>query len=66
MSISSRSKDPESRAFWEFVEKAAREVEGWPAWMKGPGVPPSDATREEEVRMSQDNLEAEASSTNRR
>lgn len=26
---------PESRAFWEQVDRAAREVEQWPEWQKG-------------------------------
>lgn len=25
----------EEKQFWAFVEKAAREVDGWPEWMKG-------------------------------
>lgn len=27
--------DAESRAFWEFVDKAASQVNQWPAWMRG-------------------------------
>jgi len=27
--------DPESRAFWESVDRTAKEVRRWPGWMRG-------------------------------
>lgn len=29
------SENKEEKQFWAFVEKTAREVESWPAWMRG-------------------------------
>ncbi len=26
---------PENRAFWRHVDKVAKEVDTWPAWMRG-------------------------------
>jgi hypothetical protein len=35
MKLVRKTRDKESREFWQFVEKTAKEVEGWPEWMKG-------------------------------
>jgi hypothetical protein len=35
MKLVRNTRSKESRDFWEFVESTAREVESWPAWMKG-------------------------------
>jgi hypothetical protein len=29
----------EFRRFWDFVDRVARQVAGWPAWMKGGPLP---------------------------
>lgn len=31
--------DPETRAIWETAKRAKAEVESWPAWKRGGGVP---------------------------
>lgn len=35
MKVSRKMDDAESREYWEFVERTAREVETWPTWMRG-------------------------------
>jgi hypothetical protein len=35
MKLVRKTRDKESREFWQFVEKTAKEVESWPDWMKG-------------------------------
>ncbi len=35
MKLTKKRNTPESREYWEFVEKTAKEVADWPDWKKG-------------------------------
>jgi len=48
MKLVRKGRDKESREFWQFVERTAKEVGTWPEWMKGGG------TKGEVSRVKQD------------
>lgn len=38
--MNDRMSDNDRKAYWDFVARTAREVEGWPAWKRGDNVQP--------------------------
>lgn len=60
MTVSRKKDSAESREYWEFVEKTAREVETWPAWMRG-GDRSSQLGENQRLNAVQQRRENEAS-----
>lgn len=49
MKLKLKLEDPQTRAVWETVQQAKKEVAGWPAWKRG--EEPASTTAKPEATM---------------